>query len=364
MKAEKVLRVNATKEHNRNSEGAFVELKDGTILFAYTRYIGEDWRDDACADIVVIKSKDGGTTWSEPEVVVEHDPGYGNVMSVSLLRLQSGRICFIYLKKRLFEGCTDCRPMLKFSDDDGATWSEPQYVIGAPGYYVVNNDRLIQLKSGRLLLPAACHRWKGQVSATSFGLDGRAVDYVYYSDDDGATWYEAPDWILPSVSESRTGLQEPGVVELEDGRVMLWARTDQGCQYKAFSYDGGLNWTDAIPAPEFLSPAAPLSMKRDPVTGDLVAIWNDQKPRYGMALDHAGRCPWSWDRAPYAMAFSSDNGNTWTGHNAFDTEEGCGFCYCAILFCSNGNLLTAYCSGGKPYGTETLQDITICRFTR
>ena len=110
MKAEKVLRVSATKEHNRNSEGAFVELKDGTILFAYTRYVGEDWRDDASADIVVIKSKDGGTTWSEPEVMVEHDPGYGNVMSVSLLRLQSGRICFIYLKKRLFEGCTDCRP--------------------------------------------------------------------------------------------------------------------------------------------------------------------------------------------------------------------------------------------------------------
>ncbi|MBR4884068.1 MAG: exo-alpha-sialidase, partial [Lentisphaeria bacterium] len=130
MKSEKVLRVNATKEHNRNSEGAFVELKDGTILFAYTRYIGEDWRDDASADIVVIKSKDCGTTWSEPEVVVEHDPGYGNVMSVSLLRLQSGRICFIYLKKHLFDGCTDCRPMLKVSDDDGATWSEPQYIIG------------------------------------------------------------------------------------------------------------------------------------------------------------------------------------------------------------------------------------------
>ena len=33
MKAEKVLRVSATKEHNRNSEGAFVELKDGTILY-------------------------------------------------------------------------------------------------------------------------------------------------------------------------------------------------------------------------------------------------------------------------------------------------------------------------------------------
>ena len=56
---------------------------------------------------------------------------------------------------------------------------------------------------------------------------------------------------------------------------------------------------------------------------------------------------------------ANENKNIFRG-----TEAGCGFCYCAILFCSNGNILTAYCSGGKPYGTETLQDITICRFTR
>ena len=35
----------------RNSEGAFVELKDGRILFAYTRYKGASWADAATADI-------------------------------------------------------------------------------------------------------------------------------------------------------------------------------------------------------------------------------------------------------------------------------------------------------------------------
>lgn len=360
MDSEKVLRLSATKEHSRNSEGSFLELKDGTILFAYTRYNGEDWNDHASADIVGIKSKDFGRTWSEPEVLAEHDPASGgNLMSVSLLRLQSGRICLFYLKKQRIGGSMDCRPLIQFSDDEGASWSEPAYTIGAPGYYVVNNDRLVQLKSGRILFPAGNHRWRGTVGAGSYGLDSRAIDYVFYSDDDGVTWNEAPDWILPGTSSGGSGLHEPGLIELEDGRVMLWARTDRGCQYKAFSYDGGLNWTDMDPAPEFLSPCSPLSMKRDPVTGNLVAVWNDLNPIYGIA-QKAG----CWGRTPYVIAFSKNEGKSWVDHQAFETESDSGFCYCAIHFNSDGSFLLGYCSGGRQYGTETLQDITIRRFTR
>ena len=187
---------------------------------------------------------------------------------------------------------------------------------------------------------------------------------MYFSDDNGENWQMAPDWILPAVSESWSGLQEPGIVELNDGRLMLWARTDQGCQYKAFSYDEGMNWTDAIPAAEFSSPCSPLCMKRDPVSGELMAIWNDQKPRYGMKQEPEGRSVWAYERTPFVMAFSSDDGKTWKNHQAFETDPFCGFCYCAIHFNSDGSILLGYCSGGKTYGTETLQDITIRRFTR
>lgn len=365
MDSEKVLRLSATEEHNRNSEGSFVELKDGTILFAYSRYSSEGWNDHAKADIVLIRSEDFGRTWSEPEVLVERPAGPGNVMSVSMLRLQSGRICMCYGKKQYIGNCIDARPLLKYSDDEGRTWSEPEYIVAMPGYYVTNNDRLIQLKSGRLLLPTANHRWAGvDNQPDNFTIDYRAVDYVFYSDDDGVTWHEAPDWILPGTDSGYSGLQEPGVIELENGNVMLWARTDRGCQYKAFSYDGGMNWTGAVPAPEFLSGCSPLSMKRDPVSGDLVAVWNDQKPRYGMKQDPSAMEAWAWDRTPYVIAFSSDNGVTWTGHQAFETEPDSGFCYCAIHFNSDGSFLLAYCSGGRRYGTRILQDITIRRCTR
>ena len=41
-----------TSEFNqRNGEGAFVKLKNDSILFGFTEFIGNDWDDDFCARI-------------------------------------------------------------------------------------------------------------------------------------------------------------------------------------------------------------------------------------------------------------------------------------------------------------------------
>ena len=88
----------------RNSEGSFVKLNDGSIMFAYTRYRGNSWDDHATADIVAIKSADGGRTWSDYSILQPNRAA--NVMSVSLLRLQDGRIMFMFLEK------TDRRDLL------------------------------------------------------------------------------------------------------------------------------------------------------------------------------------------------------------------------------------------------------------
>ena len=52
---------------------------------------------------------------------------------------------------------SDCRPYARFSDDETRTWSEPIACIPEEdgGYYVLNNDRVVQLKSGRIILPVA-----------------------------------------------------------------------------------------------------------------------------------------------------------------------------------------------------------------
>ena len=53
-----------TSEFNqRNGEGAFIKLKNGSILFGFTEFLGNDWDDDFCARISYILSDDDGETW-------------------------------------------------------------------------------------------------------------------------------------------------------------------------------------------------------------------------------------------------------------------------------------------------------------
>src|SRR6185369_6716692 len=86
----------------RNSEGDFMPLNNGILMFVYTRFTGGSG-DDARADLAAIYSGDGGKTWSlRYEPVLEHE-GLKNVMSVSLLRLPDGAIAMFYLRKNSTE---------------------------------------------------------------------------------------------------------------------------------------------------------------------------------------------------------------------------------------------------------------------
>lgn len=84
--------------------------------------------------------------------------GGNNVMSVSLLRLASGKLAMFYCLKNSW---LDCQPHMRLSTDDGATWSDAKLIQQAPGYFVLNNDRVIQLTTGRLIVPLAFHRSRG-----------------------------------------------------------------------------------------------------------------------------------------------------------------------------------------------------------
>lgn len=329
-----VLDLNPSKENPRNSEGAFVSLKSGRILFFYTRFHGG--ADDASpANIVSIFSDDQGRTWSkDPEVIVQNLNG-ANVMSVSLLRLQSGKIALFYLIKN---SLLDCRPVMRISTDEAATWSEARMVGDAPGYFVLNNDRVIQLKSGRLVVPLAFHRSRASLPKSYKTFDSRAITLWYLSDDEGVTWREADDWFGLS-AHTRTGLQEPGVIELADGSLMSWMRTDQGTQFHSLSKDGGKSWT--VPQPSSLqSPESPASMKYLPGTRDIVAVYND----------HSGKFPFPKNkRSPLVAAISSDDGKTWPTRKLIEGDSNGWYCYTAIHFVDDA-LLLAYCAGDPKVG--------------
>src|SRR5258706_11098155 len=75
----------------RNSEGDFIALKGGILMFVYSRFTGGA-ADDARAHLAAIYSGDGGKTWSLRYEPILENEGKKNVMSVSLLRLAENEI--------------------------------------------------------------------------------------------------------------------------------------------------------------------------------------------------------------------------------------------------------------------------------
>ena len=221
------------KENNpRNSEGTFLELQDGEIIFVYSRFRGDSSHDEAFADLSLIRSTDGGRTWGEDEIILTYQGEDGvNMMSPALLMMNNGDVGLFYLVRLTYKRT---QIFLRRSSDKGKTWGERVVCTPQEDFFVMNNDRVVRLASGRIIVPVASHRTGDNY------MDGRSLAMFFYSDDDGATWKCARDkCAMPYSSFCYSGLQEPGVLELAPGILWGWARTDLGNQYEMFSMDEG-----------------------------------------------------------------------------------------------------------------------------
>jgi len=374
-----VLELPPHEGNSRNSEGDFIALKGGDILFVYSKFIGGKGDDHDKCVIAARVSKDKGESWSEEDQIIavnEAEPD-GNVMSASLLRLQDGRIALFYLQKTAGDIDTVItRVMMKTSADEGKTWSEETDCTAGmePGYRVVNNARVIRHSSGRVLIPVAWHRFHGP---GDYDMDHDAELYTLWSDDDCKTWKRSPGFYI-NESEDGTGVmvdgckanqlmmlaeagvnvgfagknvpegqaapevrrvqtQEPGIIELQDGSVLMYIRANTGYQWYAVSRDAGQSWSEVSPAP-YVGPLSPATMRRL-ADGRILNIWND----------HEGREDLGQARTPLTLAVSSDEGKTWDARKvlegSYDPERKRHFhyCYTAALVLRD-RILLAYCA--------------------
>jgi sialidase-1 len=325
----------STPKNPRYTEGSIVALANGSLLFATTEFQNSG-SDFAKAHIVGRTSNDGGRTWSDQRVLQKNTGGL-NVMSVTLRRLSGGSsvgkpgtLAMFYLQKNSFN---DLDLLVRFSADDAATFSEPTLVTSDDGYHVVNNDRVTQLSTGRLLVPAA--------STADVRKVNHFVSHCYISDDAGRTWRNGRGL----VDAPKRGAMEPEVIELNDGRVLMIVRTQLGFIGKSYSTDGGDTWTKmetlGVKAPE-----APSTLRRIPSTGDLVLIWNDT---FVPGAGHGGK------RTPLTMAVSRDEGQTWRTVGNLESNPKRTFSYPSLIFVRDRAVLSYWESA------EAGSDLS-CRF--
>ncbi len=345
-----VLFVSTSESNPRNGEGSMLRLKDGRILYAYTQYYGDNWEDHATARVAAYYSADEGETWTDGGVLVEKDAEALNIMSISLMRMQNGDLGLLYLRKSMKGDDMICMPYFLRSSDEGKSFSQPISCFDEDGYYVVNNDRLIRLSCGRILIPAAYHGKAG-----NRGLHP-GVLRICYSDDDGQSWTMSPA-VVTSPYDDSVKLQEPGLYELPDGRVWMWCRTVYGHQYQCFSADGGETWGAVSPCLRFTSPDSPMQIKT--VGKYTIAVFNPIAYHCLLTDTEAWRSP---KRTPYVCAVSSDGGlsfvdpsrtSTGGGFDSFtascyllEDDRTESYCYPAVLEVADGFLVAYYHSNG------------------
>lgn len=215
----------------------------------------------------------------------------------SFLRLPDRRIAVVFNRhvKGLHGGGV---PVLAFSADNGRTWTAAKALIDHDDAFYVMNDRLIRLRSGRLVLPVA--RKIGKTEGD------RDEALAMLSDDAGATWRLSRG---TARLDAPRGMAEPCVAELSDGRVLMMARTGLGSHHVALSTDGGETWS--VPEATTLESAcSSLTLKTLP-DGRLIVFYNHTKPIKAGAF---------FPRTPLCYAVSADNGKSWSPPVIVDDE--------------------------------------------
>lgn len=291
-------------------------------------------------DIVLKRSTDNGQTWSQLSVVAQD--GKNALNNPQAVVRSDGRILLMY--QRYAEGFGEkdalpgldgnriCRTFTTYSDDDGATWSQPKDVTAevkrAEATSVASGPGIgIELKhgnhTGRLIMPM------------NQGPSGNWFVYAAFSDDGGETWQKGE--IAPYKKKVRGWANEVQMVELSDGRLLLNARSETGNRKRkmAYSEDGGQTWTAVEDEKQLLEPEC---------QGSLLA-YNDStilfcNPR------HRSR------RLRGTVYASTDGGKTWPHRKTL--YKG-GFAYSCMVVMPNGQIGILF----EKDGYETISFMTI-----
>jgi BNR repeat protein len=325
---------------------AIVQLKDNSLLMIVpTGRAPADFEDRDCILVMprVFRSNDNGRSWQdESEIDVEWNvPGMACGGGMNLHYLRDGRLLLIMHRRiKGFHG--GGVPVFTSSGNHGKTWQPVQTLIPDDnGVYYVMNDRLTELHSGRLIIPAAVQ----SLTMKDYYEGGICDSCCFYSDDLGKTWQLNAKNNRITLPDDPRGMAEPSIAELSDGSILMLARTGKGCLYSTRSFDQGETWS--IPEPTSLtSPCSSLTMRKMS-DGRLIVFYNHVEPLEATAF---------FPRNPLTYAISGDDGLSWSepvlidngGHRPDENHRQ--HIYPSICFTAEGLLLAYSTHPASPDG--------------
>lgn len=327
--AKKVLKKKSRKKGNEKPVGrkcnafripGLITTEEGTLIGCFdARYNHEG---DLCSDIdvAVVRSTDGGQTWTTPYVAMDAGPGGENGCGdPCILQDKKGRIWLQSLAAHFGGGAVlsvsqkgqgedkTGQWIMTYSDDDGKTWAtefvnpteeikkdEWNCILAGPGRGIVT-------RRGVIVFPAQI--WisnppKGTPNCSST---------ICYSKDGGKTWAYGEG--LP------TRTSECQVVELRDGSIMINARNENrgGARAVFVTKDLGKTWqpheTNHKALEESTCQASILAAKMK--KAGRILLFSNPKTTQG--------------RNQMTIRLSKDDGMTWSDGYEYDRRKCAGY---------------------------------------
>jgi len=256
----------------------------------------------------------GGSSW-EPEQKLSDDPTRSEQNPV-LFETPTGELWVLYTAQ-IFGDQDTSIVRRRISRDGGRTWSPIELFIDEPGTFIRNP--VVIAANGDWLLPIfRCRpipgaRWNG------------AEDYsiVKVSSDQGRSWTDRP------VPDS-VGAVHMNIVRLDDRLVAFYRNRRADYILKSESLDDGHTWSAPVPT------AVPNNnssiQARRFSDGQIVLICNPINAQMAGAAGRpdltaklGSKVIWGTPRAPVALFFSADGGETFG--DRIDVETGPGWCH-------------------------------------
>ncbi len=220
-------------------------MNDGSLICFFLTGGNDEPKNDNV--VAVCRSFDDGKTWSEPETLFSHS--LRGVWCTEIFN-ENAKFPTAFVHTYCGSDChyRELETFCSYSFDYGKTWSEPTSVIGAINGCSIR--QCIVLSNGDVLAPLY---WQETMKNFNFG-----ENYSNMYETKTLSWvFRCGVGILPKgeqvwqrhgrIAAENLNLWEPNAVELEDGHIIMYIRTNKGVLYYSESFDYGRAWTQPLP---------------------------------------------------------------------------------------------------------------------